>query len=81
MGRPGLLQSALSTANAVEMLLSRGNGTVLALDELALMRGEIIDRHVKVPADGHLDRLDGHGGGRHRREDALGHVHVERQAA
>ena len=40
MGRPGLLQSALSTANAVEMLLSRGNGTVLALDELALMRGE-----------------------------------------
>ncbi len=40
MGRPGLLQSALSTANALEALLSRGNGTVLALDELALMRGE-----------------------------------------
>lgn len=38
--RPGLLQSARATDNAVEALAQRANATVLALDELAHLNGK-----------------------------------------
>jgi hypothetical protein len=50
--RPGLFQSARSTDNAVEALAQRGDGTILALDELAHVSGRAAGRMIYTIAGG-----------------------------
>ncbi len=50
--RPGLMQSARATDNAVEGLAQRASGTVLALDELAHVPGKVAAKLVYLIAAG-----------------------------
>src|SRR4051812_6505415 len=50
--RDSLLQSARATANGVELLASRSNGTVLALDELGHVSGKELGKIIYSLAGG-----------------------------
>src|SRR5262249_9438708 len=48
----GLLQSASSTENAIEPKARRASGTILALDELALLAGKTVGKIIYTLAGG-----------------------------
>ncbi|WP_342167065.1 DUF927 domain-containing protein [Methylobacterium sp. SD21] len=50
--RDSLLQSARATANAVELMAARSNGTVLAMDELGHVNGKELGRIIYSLASG-----------------------------
>jgi hypothetical protein len=52
ISKPGLMKSAHTTLNAVEGLLANANGTLLALDELALCDGKQIGKLIFEIASG-----------------------------
>jgi putative DNA primase/helicase len=66
--QPGLLKSALTTLNALEDLLQTGDGTLLALDELAQLDGKAIGKLIFEIASGTgKSRLNADGSKRHSR--------------
>ena len=52
IGKGSLMQSARATANGVEAMAAKGNGTVLSLDELAHVSGKELTKIVYLVAGG-----------------------------
>ncbi|EWY42815.1 hypothetical protein N825_00915 [Skermanella stibiiresistens SB22] len=48
----GLVQTLKGTENSMELLASRGNGTVITFDELGLAKGDVIGRLIYMLAGG-----------------------------